>query len=107
MSLWCVPRTQLPLMSQFPPNAHEYVAGTAKKTLQKQAFLVIARGEPFEVCNSFEEAVSVLREELEEDEMVVREGSPLGVYYGNSNITAWVSVVPLDQIDELGLLYLP
>jgi len=99
-----------PLMEKFPANAQDYLG----KVLTDRAYLVIIHNEPFEVCGNFHEAIAILADELDESEMVVNAGAAMGVYYregggssGNSHPTGWISVVSLDVIDELGLLYLP
>lgn len=111
-SLWCggddnqetpLPLSH-PLMDKYPANAQDYIG----KALIDQAYLVIVKGEPLEVCGSFNEAIAILADELDDaSEMYSHEQH---VYYrqGDPNTpTGWISVVSLDVIDELGLLYLP
>ena len=109
-SLWCGgdPETPLshPLMDKYPANAQDYIG----KVLVDQAYLVIVKGEPLEVCGSFNEAIAILADELDGASEMYSHEQPLGVYYcqGDPNTpTGWISVVSLDVIDELGLLYLP
>ena len=90
-----------PLMDKYPANAQDYIG----KVLVDQAYLVIVKGEPLEVCGSFNEAIAILADELDDaSEMYSQEQH---IYYCGSTPTGWISVVSLDVIDELGLLYLP
>lgn len=91
-----------PLMEKYPANAQDYIG----KVLVDKAYLVIIKGEPIDACGSFNEAITILTVELDESEVTHQQ---LGVYYNQGDPTpiGWISVVSLDVVDDLGLLYLP